>query len=70
MARERVMGRRYHGEMMEFTSTVMSRVEQSGGIYHDQERWYTGSWFDKSVCSDEHMIMFNQRFGGQVESST
>jgi len=56
---ERVHGRRYHGEMLEFASKVMFRVvgKVQGSIM--TERWYEGVWLGKSATSDEHLVMKN-----------
>ena len=54
---ERVRGRKYHGEMLEFASKVMFRVagKVQGSIL--TERWYEGVWVGKSAHSDEHLVM-------------
>ena len=54
---ERVRGRAYHGQMLEFASKVMFRVvgKVQGSIM--TERWYEGLWLGKTAHSDEHLVM-------------
>jgi hypothetical protein len=54
---QRLKGRRFMGNMLEFGSPVMFRVsgKVAGGIM--QERWFPGVWVGKKLHTDEHMVM-------------
>jgi hypothetical protein len=54
---QRLKGRKFMGNMLEFGSPVMFRVsgKVAGGIM--QERWFPGVWVGKKLHTDEHMVM-------------
>jgi hypothetical protein len=54
---QRLKGRRFVGNMLEFGAPVMFRVsgKVAGGIM--QERWFPGIWVGKKLHTDEHMVM-------------
>ena len=55
-AYERIKGRRYQGEMLEFGQIVMHRIpgKPQGGLM--QPRWLTGVWLGKRFSSEEHIL--------------
>jgi hypothetical protein len=54
---ERVKGKRYKGEMVEFGRKVMCKIpcKPEGGLM--QERWVRGVWLGKRFMSDEHLVV-------------
>ncbi len=54
---QRLKGRKFIGNMMEFCSPVMFRVsgKVAGGLM--QARWMQGLWVGKKLHSDEHLVM-------------
>ena len=54
---QRLKGRKFVGNMLEFCSPVMFRVsgKVAGGIM--QARWMPGIWVGKKLHSDEHLVM-------------
>ena len=55
-AYERVKGKKYRGEMIEFGRKVMYKIpcKPEGG--NMSERWVVGVWLGKRVSSDEHVV--------------
>ena len=53
---ERIKQKKYHGEMVEFASMVMVKLQGKlqGGIMKD--RWIPGLWLGKKWSSDEHIV--------------
>ena len=54
---QRLKGRKFVGNMLEFGSPVMFRVsgKVAGGIM--QERWFPGIWVGKKLHTDQHLVM-------------
>ena len=55
-AYERIKGKKYHGEMVEFGRRVMYKIpcKPEGGLM--TERWVLGAWLGKRALSDEHVV--------------
>ena len=55
-AYERIKGKKYHGEMVEFGRRVMYKIpcKPEGGLM--TERWVLGTWLGKRALSDEHVV--------------
>ena len=53
---ERIKQKRYHGEMVEFASMVLVKLQGKlqGGIM--RERWIAGLWLGKRWNTDEHIV--------------
>ena len=56
---ERIKGKRYHGQLLEFGSVVQIKFQGKlhGGLL--RERWGTGIWLGKRWSSDEHLVSIN-----------
>ena len=55
-AYERLKGKQYKGEVLEFASSVLHRVPDKarGGLM--MERWLPGVWLGKRFTTDEHVV--------------
>ena len=53
---ERLKAKKYHGQMVEFASMVMVKLQGKlqGGIM--KERWIAGMWLGKRWTTDEHIV--------------
>ena len=55
-AYERIKGKKYRGEVIEFGRKIMYRIpgKTQGGLM--EERWVQGLWLGKRTISDEHIV--------------
>ena len=56
-AYERIKQKKYHGEMVEFASMVLVKLQGKlrGGIM--KERWIPGLWLGKRWATDDHVVL-------------
>ena len=52
---ERIRGRHYNGEVVEFSETVNNKLPV-GDLSKADSRWGLGIWLGKSLSSDEHYV--------------
>ena len=55
-AYERIKGKKYHGEMVEFGRRVMYKIPCKPEEGLMTERWVLGTWLGKRALSDEHVV--------------
>ena len=53
---ERVKGKRYHGEVVEFGRKIMYKIPRKPEGGSMEERWVPGVWLGKRYLSDEHLV--------------